>query len=162
MLTEWLNTGSADKPMEIVDDETDVPILHEDDDEQINLDDIPDISITEGQEPRDGEVDTLFVNDSEDSEQDFQTHHQDDGSHRGNRAKPNNSGSSEAQNATPDDKKKFRIQTLYDGFSIYGRILCLMIKRRGGPVSAAVASSQQLMENWISTQAAQEIMVDED
>jgi len=144
-----------------IDDETDVPILLEEDDEPINLDDIPDISTTEGKEPGDGEVDTLFVNDSEDSEQDVQTCDQDDGRHGEKQAKLNNNEKSEAQDA-PDDKKKFRIRTLYDGFSIYGRILCLMIKRRGGRVSAGVAGSQQLMENWISTQAAQDGMVDED
>ena len=148
--------------MEIADDETEVPILLEEDDEPINLDDIPDIATTEGKEPGDGEVNTLFVNDSEDSEQDFQTHNRDVGRHRGKRANPNISENNDAQDAAPDDKKKFGIQTLYDGFSIYGRILCLMIKRRGGRVSVGVASSQQLMENWISTQAAQDGMLDED
>lgn len=146
--------------MEIVDNETDAPILREEDDEPINLDDIPDISTTEGKDTGEGEVDTLFVNDSESSEHSFQTYHHN--RHRERRAKPNNSGNSEAQGTAPDDKKKLRVRTIYDGFSIYGRILCIMIKRRGGRVSATVASSQQLMENWISTQAAQEGTMDDD
>jgi len=148
--------------MEIAEDETNVPILLEEDDEAINLDDIPDISTTEDKETGDVGVDTLFVNDSEDSGQDFQTSLQDDGVHGEKRAKPNNSGNCKAQDTARDDKKKFGIRTLYDGFSIYGRILCIMIKRRGGRVSSGVASSQQLMETWISTQAAHEGMVDED
>jgi len=146
--------------MEIADSDTDVPILQEEDDEPINLDDIPDISTIE-----DGEIggveDTIFVNDSDDSEPVSQTHNR-DGRHRGKRVREENSGKNEAREATSDDKKKLGMRTLYDGFSIYGRILCLMIKRRGGRVSAGAASSQQLMENWISTQAAQEGIVDED
>ena len=58
-----------------------------------------------------------------------------------------------------DDKKKMGMRTTYDGYSIYGRILCLIVKRRGdGLVMAASgkkqAGGQASMENWIaSTQA---------
>jgi hypothetical protein len=59
-----------------------------------------------------------------------------------------------------DDKKKLGLNTSYEGFSIYGRILCLVVKRRGVRSqtgnSSASASSQQMMENWVSTQAAAE------
>jgi len=52
------------------------------------------------------------------------------------------------------------MSTVYDGFSIYGRILCLIVKRRGGRATASGAvtagSGQQMMEQWVSTQAAQE------
>lgn len=55
-----------------------------------------------------------------------------------------------------DDKKKMALNTTYDGFTIYGRILCLVIKRRGsarGREQAGV-SGQAMMEEWIaSTQA---------
>ncbi|KAI9673354.1 MAG: hypothetical protein M1829_004121 [Trizodia sp. TS-e1964] len=62
-----------------------------------------------------------------------------------------------------DDKKKLNMNTSYDGFSIYGRILCLVVKRRGksgGRLGAGStkpeASGQAIMEEWIaSTQAAQ-------
>ncbi len=30
-----------------------------------------------------------------------------------------------------DAKKKMALDTIYDGFSIYGRILCLVVKRLG-------------------------------
>ena len=58
-----------------------------------------------------------------------------------------------------DNKKKMGMRTTYDGYSIYGRILCLIVKRRGdGLVMAASgknqAGGQASMENWIaSTQA---------
>jgi len=69
--------------------------------------------------------------------------------------------------AGEDDKKKLALNTSYDGFSIYGRILCLVVKRRGGANSRlqgglADQNGQQMLENWVSTQAAQEGMLDDD
>lgn len=62
-------------------------------------------------------------------------------------------GSGDADQDEKKDKKKMR--TLYEGFSIYGRILCLVVKRRGGRAIAA-PSGQQIMEQFVSTQAAGE------
>lgn len=64
-----------------------------------------------------------------------------------------------ARNKGPDrdDEKKLGVGTWYEGFSIYGRILCLVVKRRGATkaVSAggAASTSQAMLENWVSTQA---------
>ena len=57
---------------------------------------------------------------------------------------------------TEDDKKKLGLNTSYEGFSIYGRILCLVVKRRGvrNVTGSVPASSQAMLENWVSTQAA--------
>lgn len=56
-----------------------------------------------------------------------------------------------------DETKKLGLRTSYDGFSIYGRILCLVVKRRGArnaaPASGAASGSQAMLENWVSTQA---------
>lgn len=65
-----------------------------------------------------------------------------------------------------DDKKKLGLNTSYDGFSIYGRILCLVVKKKGGskgriPGASADQAGQQMLENWVSTQAAQEGMMDD-
>ncbi|KAF2671775.1 hypothetical protein BT63DRAFT_467891 [Microthyrium microscopicum] len=62
-----------------------------------------------------------------------------------------------------DDDKKLIPRTFYDGFSIYGRVLCLVIKRRGLATSTVskASSSQQMMESWVSTQAAQGGTVDD-
>lgn len=66
---------------------------------------------------------------------------------------------------TLDEKKKMFLETEYDGFSIYGRILCLVVKRRGGAKGASSSASnamgsgqgQAMMEGWIaSTQVGQE------
>ncbi|KAF1913830.1 hypothetical protein BDU57DRAFT_520876 [Ampelomyces quisqualis] len=64
-----------------------------------------------------------------------------------------------------DDKKKLGLNTSYDGFSIYGRILCLVVKRRGVRTTGGgggPASSQQMLETWVSTQAIAEHEDDED
>ena len=57
-----------------------------------------------------------------------------------------------------EDDKKVGPKTTYDGFSIYGRVLCLVVKRHGAAsMSAKHASSQQMMESWVSTQAARDL-----
>ncbi|KAL9614520.1 MAG: hypothetical protein Q9167_000970 [Letrouitia subvulpina] len=56
-----------------------------------------------------------------------------------------------------NDKKKLGIRTSYEGFSIYGRILCLIVKRRGTSrgVESTGGAGQAMMEDWIaSTQTA--------
>ena len=54
-----------------------------------------------------------------------------------------------------DDKKKLGMSTAYDGFSIWERVLCLIVKRR--PNERRVepdTAGQALMKDWIhSTQA---------
>lgn len=78
-----------------------------------------------------------------------------------------NSGSEDAENRTPprngtvadDDKKKLGFTTSYDGFNIWGFILCLLVERKGGagkkPQSRADGNAQALMEEWIATQREQ-------
>ncbi|KAL8932098.1 MAG: hypothetical protein Q9216_006963 [Gyalolechia sp. 2 TL-2023] len=71
-----------------------------------------------------------------------------------------------ARNQSPDadDKKKLALRTSYDGFSIYGRILCLVVKRRGNIQGKDLASGagQATMEDWIaSTQMVEGQMTDE-
>lgn len=66
-----------------------------------------------------------------------------------------------------DDKKKMAVRTSYDSFSIYGKILCLIVKRKGPKSKAVVTSnnmgsgSGQMMEAWISTQADLEADLDD-
>lgn len=57
--------------------------------------------------------------------------------------------------AEEDDKKKLSMKTAYDGFSIYGRILCLVVKRKGvkaRPSGIADGGGQMMLENWVSQQ----------
>ena len=65
---------------------------------------------------------------------------------------------------TSDNKKKMAVKTTYDGFRIYGRILCLVVKRKGIPKRKQVlhGAGQAMMEDWItSTQLAQGQMLDD-
>lgn len=116
-LTGWLAGETAEQPV-VVDEASTEPIVirEEDDDDHVNLTDIPEA---------DGSGDRVIGTDVGD-----------------------------------DEKKKLGLNTSYEGFSIYGRILCLVVKRRGvrnqAGNNSASASSQQMMENWVSTQAAAE------
>jgi hypothetical protein len=52
-----------------------------------------------------------------------------------------------------DVKKKMAMDTSYDGFSIYGRVLCLVVKRRDkkGKGPAGLTGGQAMMEDWITS-----------
>ncbi|KAL5465586.1 hypothetical protein PMIN06_000487 [Paraphaeosphaeria minitans] len=123
-LTNWLNAGNSEQPLVIVDGPAEpVVIREEEDDEPINLANVPEADGSEDQ--------TTYTVDEQ------------------------------------DRKKKLGLNTSYDGFSIYGRILCLVVKRRGvrhqAGNSSVPASSQQMLENWVSTQAqAEQVDDDED
>lgn len=59
-----------------------------------------------------------------------------------------------------DDKKKMAMDISYEGFAIYGRVLCLVVKRRGGGIKSTASNRSQtatqlggqaMMENWITS-----------
>lgn len=63
--------------------------------------------------------------------------------------------------AEDDDKKKLGLDTEYEGFNIYSRILCIVVKRRGatgrrpGTTAAPEAVARgKVMEEWISMSQA--------
>lgn len=82
----------------------------------------------------------------------------------------------QAQNQV-DDKKKLAMDISYEGFSIYGRVLCLVVKQRGGGTTAGRATAakagrakvgqsaapggQAVMENWITSTQIPEAVSDE-
>ncbi|KAM0440993.1 hypothetical protein ACHAPT_000298 [Fusarium lateritium] len=80
--------------------------------------------------------------------------------HRGRGA-----SSSEDDSGENDDKKKLALDVSYDGFAIYGQVLCLVVKKKetgrplqhaagggGGSVGArGRPEGQAMMENWISS-----------
>jgi hypothetical protein len=60
-----------------------------------------------------------------------------------------------------EDKKKMAMDTSYDGFSIYGRVLCLVVKKRDtGKAKGRMSGGQAMMEEWITS--TQMPPVDED
>ncbi|KAF9884305.1 hypothetical protein FE257_001883 [Aspergillus nanangensis] len=56
-----------------------------------------------------------------------------------------------------DDDKKMHFKTNYEGFNMFGWVLCLLVTRKGDKAGVQAASAeppnQALMEEWISTQA---------
>lgn len=60
--------------------------------------------------------------------------------------------------ADEDDEKKLAFKTSYEGFSIWGWVLCLLVDRKGGPgKKVSGPDAQALMAEWItSTQLQQE------
>ena len=57
-----------------------------------------------------------------------------------------------------EDDKKLAMKTTYEGFSIWGWVLCLLVTRKGVPSKKRLESNdgQALMEEWISTQQQEE------
>lgn len=168
-LTSWLTSGSNDEP---------VIIREEDGDSPINLDDIPEagpqdandndkapaFSPRRNKRQRHDTDESLFVHSSSGLEDSygFQTQRIPP-LKRSKRSKDAETPKDAPEDSVAEeDKKKLSMNTSYDGFSIYGRILCLVVKRKGGKSvgsgsgAAPASSGQHMMENWVSTQAAQD------
>jgi hypothetical protein len=151
-LTSWLTTGNADIPID-VDEEN--PIVVQEDDDNVDVGAIP-----EAPKPSGDLNKSLFVQSSSEDEDEefFQTQKTPARRRQGKQQQEvpievdDEDDSDEAEEE--DDKKKLGLQTQYDGFSIYGKTLCLIVKRRGvtAPKDNGPSTSQAMMENWVSTQ----------
>jgi hypothetical protein len=140
-------------------DVEDAPILlrEESEEDGLNLQDLPEAEAEAEAEDDAESDDSLFV--SEDS-----------GPRRSKRtrATTNTESRSGSPGAEPlskrarneegeeevDDKKKMAMDTSYDGFSIYGRVLCLVVKRKdkkGKGVAGFGGGGQAMMEDWITS-----------
>lgn len=165
-LTGWLN--NSENPITVEDNDQPPAELRKEVEDEPALQDIPEVSETASKrQTRDGpedEDEALFV--SSDDEEAFQTQRAPPAKRRKRGNAASEAVGAPDEDETLDDKKKLALNTSYDGFSIYGRILCLIIKRKGkkaAPSAATVpAGGSQMMEQWVSTQAAQEAGLDED
>ncbi|KAL8782119.1 MAG: hypothetical protein Q9213_005689 [Squamulea squamosa] len=143
--------GTQDVPVQI-DDMVDPVVIHEESQEEksFSLADVP--AAEEGQ-TRTSPLDTsLFVSDDSDQGPGNESPHT-------RRISQESDKSSADNKPNTDDKKKLGMRTSYDGFSIYGRILCLVVKRRGNVKGKDLAggAGQAMMEEWIaSTQMLEE------
>ena len=142
-------------------------MLEEDDDAPVVLQDIPAADAEEA----------LFVSSSD--EETFATQRPSRRRTRGAAARKSmdavdeeaDADDADAMDEDKNDKKKLGLETSYAGFSIYGRILCLIVTRKGGAkerggagasTATAAVGGSQMMEQWVSTQAAQENVLHED
>ncbi|KAK3675240.1 hypothetical protein LTR78_004750 [Recurvomyces mirabilis] len=160
-LTGWLNNSG--NPINIDEEEKAPEILLEEEEEDVpELSEIPEVQSSKRKSNETGDDEPLFV--SSDDEDFFTTQRERTGKRRKRHAEPEEESVEEPLEQVQDDKKKLAMNTSYDGFSIYGRILCLLVKRKGKkaqPASTVVGGSQ-MMEQWVSTQAAQEAGLDDD
>ena len=150
-------TGTRDEPVEVGEE---VPeLLREESDESQGprLADLPASGAEEqpdrrSQPPKEESSEELFV--SDDSGEDTQA-----------QGEPGRKSQKAVMGEEiDDDKKKLALNTTYDGFSIYGRILCLVVKRKGNAKGKETAggAGQAMMEEWIaSTQMGEGGMMDE-
>ena len=144
-------TGTKEAPVEVGESAPGLLREESDEDSRRKLDDVPAASGEEGtigqpSLPKVEGRDELFVSDGEED---------------GN-GQPKTTARKQAER--DDDKKKLAMKTTYDGFSIYGRILCLVVKRRGTTKSKEPTggSGQAMMEEWIaSTQMGEGQLMDE-
>ena len=149
--------GTRDAPVEIADA---APGLVREESDEVRLADLPAADEEEGhRQPtvsKEESGEGLFVSDGDDDGQEVSTGREMD------RDIPMGGGE-----GVEDDKKKLSLNTTYDGFSIYGRILCLVVKRKATVKGKEVAvgsagSGQAMMEEWISsTQMAEGQMMDD-
>ena len=135
-------SGSKEDPVMVGEGDAGPPgLLREDEeDDGPSLRDIP-VAAAESTDRQTG--DALFVSDDEEDEV---------------------ADTGRIERNAQDDKKKLALDTTYDGFSIYGRILCLVVKRKGTAKgkTASGGSGQAMMEEWISsTQMGEGGMMDE-
>jgi hypothetical protein len=154
-------TGTSDIPIEVQDDTAPVVVREESDEFEGKLDlaDIPtaeDATADEmGRRRRDKRrrrsSDGLFVSDGAVDDDDGPTQ-QTPPSKR--KKRDGEAGRTVGQSdEVEDDKKKMALNTSYEGFSIYGRILCLVVKRKGTGrgKQAAAGAGQAMMEGWIAS-----------
>jgi len=144
-----------------------ITIREEDDDDSTILNNIPEAGGDKDQARRStrnkrrrGDASEAAVSEASDSDDSFAFESAPSTKRpKTNGPSPSNADQGDNEMELEDDKKKLGLNTSYDGFSIYGRILCLIVKRKGvrNPASGSGAiSSQHMMENWVSTQAAAE------
>ena len=133
-------TGTQDQPLEVADDDKVPHMRSESSDEEPDMSQIP----LEGERKHVAE-DAVSVSDASDKQSAGVPKEADGASDR-------------------DDKKQLGLTTAYNGFKIYGRILCLIVKRTGGTRVAQQANSgggKAMMEEWIaSTQTGGTVLDD--
>ena len=143
--------------------DTEPILVREDSDEQDDgLMFVPEAPITQSREPeadlRPSRTGQKRIRDTTESGEDDS-----DADYFETQRDPKDQGEAAPAYEQEDDKKKLALTVSYDGFSIYERILCLVVKKRGAIMEMAMersvgsSTAQTMMEEWItSTQVVQE------
>jgi hypothetical protein len=142
-------TDMSDSPIHILDEPEPGPtvLVESDEEPQVNLKDIPDAA---------GDTEDNRLSRRRGRRRGTSGEASDDGSHPSKRKKADLSSA----RLITEDEKKLGFDTVYEGFSIWGWVLCLLITRKVGKPrdgkATVVLTGPALMEEWISTQALQD------
>ena len=156
-------TGTRDAPVEVGEGDPQGLIAEEgEESEDVHMGDIASATVggnavTRARLPKDESQEGLFVSEHSD-EEDV------DAREMSSSVNGGEGHAGEEEDGEEDEKKKLGMDTTYDGFSIYGRILCLVVKRKGIAKGKEMAggAGQAVMEDWIaSTQMQEGSMMDE-
>jgi hypothetical protein len=132
----------------------DVPVIRREDSEEedVNLQDLP----TADEFPPVDDVEdvsdagSLFVDDDEDHQAPKRPRVPTDASLSDLLSEPSAKRRKDAAGGEEsDDKKKLAMSTTYEGFAIYGRVLCLVVKRKDS--KGKRTEGQVMMEDWIAS-----------
>ncbi|KAF4340564.1 hypothetical protein FBEOM_5504 [Fusarium beomiforme] len=150
--------GETDRVPVDVDDEYRVPVLQEEDDDEVKLADIPVAETTTRRSKRQRGLQDPGQDDNDEAFEDDETasaieinSDTEAPPHKRHRARTNNGPDGN------EDKKKLAMDVSYEGFAIYGQVLCLVVKKRANAAASSGAGAkarpegQATMENWISS-----------
>ena len=137
-------------------DVEDLPVIRQEDSEEdgLNLQDVP------AAEDEVSDADSLFVADDGPRRSKRTRTKTVNGSPESSSSPSSESGPSAKRRKGTDlprdeeqgDDKKMAMDVSYDGFSIYGRVLCLIVKRKDARVKGpAKTAGQLMMEDWIAS-----------
>ncbi|RAH52558.1 hypothetical protein BO85DRAFT_198426 [Aspergillus piperis CBS 112811] len=126
-------------------------LIESDEEEGLEMRDIPQAS---GGDDDDDDDDNAAGGKRQRDDADWQS---DDSPQRRRTLKRRKDDGTLSRDADDGDDKKMRFRTNYEGFNIYGWVLCLLVTRKGDKTGTRAAPAepgrQVLMEEWISSQA---------
>ncbi|RGP74790.1 hypothetical protein FLONG3_5901 [Fusarium longipes] len=150
--------GETDSVPVDVDEEHRAPVLQEEDEDEVRLSDVPVAETTTRRSKRQRGMLDPGQDGNEASEEDETASAIEIDSdmeappHKRPRAQEN-----DGLDAS-DDKKKLAMDVSYEGFAIYGQVLCLVVKKRANAAASISGGhakgrpeGQAMMENWISS-----------
>ncbi|KAH0341282.1 hypothetical protein KCU81_g6346, partial [Aureobasidium melanogenum] len=146
-LTNYFGNNN-ETAIHIHDDEEAPAVLLEEDADEVTMENIPEANTNKRSRNDDSDDEHIFVQSDEGSEEELPQPWR-----KKTKVK-------DQDNNEEEDKKKMGIKTQYEGFSIYGRILCLIVKRKGVKKNAG-GNSAAMLETWVSTQADNEGVLDD-
>lgn len=152
-----LISETNDEPID-VDASNDPLVLREEesDDDKLNLAEIPLV----GRPKRQRNNDPSYVNVEDSNEEDELPIEidSDGGEPASKRVREAVGLASDDEDDETDDKKKMAMDVTYEGFAIYGRVLCLVVRKRENKphssrqtATGSMTEGQARMENWITS-----------